>query len=300
MRTGSLTRAGRVAAAAALALGIGARPVRAQRLLDWPIRTGIEADAVATGPAAAFWNPAGAGGGGEERGQAFLEDIEGYRESGLGGVALGGSIRLQEGFYLAAGFSHLGVGPIPLTGSSPADQTGEINVTEDLLGVAAARDLGGGVWVGVGGQYARSDDAYSARSRTSLGTGLAWRPPARGLEPVVGASIWSRGGGAEWNAGAGLGHILEPVDGLLLGASYGVSDDAGPLGPSHRVSATARWNRLLGLSAGVQGDDGADGLSWSPIVSGDLQLGRYRLAVIREGIANGFGAAYYYQIHVEF
>ncbi len=289
-----------VALLGALALTTLAAPgaARAQRLLDWPIRVTAGAEALGRGAAAAFWNPAAASLPGS-RAQAFVMDMQGFRDSGLSGVAVAGAIDLNGDLALAAGYAHLGLGPIPLTSTSPADDLGEADVAEDLFAIAAARDLGSGLRVGVAAQYSRGNGTLEHRSDEALGAGLHFAPAMR-LEPVIGASILSRGGASEWLLGAGLDRLAEPVDGLKIGASWGGSGGHGRSGFAQRAAVTARWRDVLGGAIGAAAEPGSDGTRVEPILGADLQLGRYRLAVLRESIVNGFGAAYYYQLHVLF
>lgn len=274
------------------------RPAAAQRLIDWPIRTTVGAEAVEGGATAAFWNPATAGlmtG----RGQAFLMDMEGFRDSGLGGVAVAGAARLPGDVAMAVGFSHLGVGPIGLTTTSPADSLGEVNIAEDLFAFGAARSLPHDLWIGVAAQYSRASSVANNRGEFGLGTGLAWTPGIS-VQPVLAASVLTRQGATEWLAGVAVNRLLEPVDGLKIGASYGMSGGAEKLGIGHRAALSVHWRDLIGAAAGMVGEPGSTGTTWSLIMGANLQLGRYGLSVLREGIPNGFGAAYYYQLRVAF
>jgi hypothetical protein len=285
-------------ALALAASAAAARPAAAQRLIDWPIRTSADADAIAAGAVAAFWNPA-ATARLPGRAQGFLMDMEGFRDSGLGGLAAAGAIALKRGITIGAGFSHLAVGPINLTSTSPTDSLGQVDVAEDLLAVAAAQRLGTSIFVGVDAQYSWANAIADRRSELGVGTGILWSVTS-GLEPALGASVMARGSTAEWLLGGQIARLLEPVQGLRFGVSAGLSGTGRSEGVSERAALSIGWRDILGASVGAAGEAQSGGTAWDPLLGADLHLDRYTLAVLREGIANGFGAAYYYQLRVRF
>ncbi len=276
---------------------LAAQPASAQRLLDWPIRVRPGAEATISGAAGAFWNPATIGSASTV--EALIMDIDGFRESGLGGLALAASARIDEQLTIAAAVSHLGVDGIPRTETSPADELGEIQISEDVITVSAARRLGRPLSLGVSVQYARTNEAAGSRSESGLGAGIAWTPELR-FQPTVGLAALGRAGATEWLAGAELRELYRAIEALRIGASYGLSGGASRPGLTHRAAFEAEWDRGLAAAAGFDGEAGATGTTWNPVLAASLRLGRYALGVLREQIGNGFGAAHYYRLEVRF
>ena len=144
-----MTRTLRAVFGASLLLLAGTAPTAAQRLLDWPVRTTAGASALAGGAAAAFWNPAAAGGL-EGRADAMVVDIEGPEVTTINGLAVAGAFALDGRTTVFAGYRHLGMDEIVRTTTSPLrDETAPwIEVSGDLFTLGASRDVTPGLRLG--------------------------------------------------------------------------------------------------------------------------------------------------------
>src|SRR5690606_13046567 len=80
----------------------------AQKLLDWPVRTGARPEAVAGGAGAVCWNPA-ATGWLDRRGEALVIDIRGPATAEVHGIAAATAVRVSDRVTLSVGYHHLGL-----------------------------------------------------------------------------------------------------------------------------------------------------------------------------------------------
>lgn len=288
------------AAAAALLLTI-AGPAGAQRLLEWPVRTAPGAEALVGGPAAAFWNPASAGPD-AARGEALALDIEGPEAIGIRGMALAGSVRLGTGTVVVAGYNHLGIDDIPYTEDSPVASPlrPSIDVGEDLFTAGVARQVADSWWVGGTLRYWREAAGTFRDAGAGAGLGFAYRPGAA-FRPSLAAAVFAGRVEPRWLVGTEVWlHPRAGEGGWRLSVGYGLAGGEGPRTVAHRVSATSHWSDLVTVSAGVDLEPDPGFSAVEPVVAASVRLGRYRIGVLREDIANGFGAAYYYRLNVTF
>ncbi|HEY8483894.1 MAG TPA: hypothetical protein VIL13_04725 [Longimicrobiales bacterium] len=281
-----------------LMLMLGARPGVAQRLLDWPIRTSGGAEAVVSGAAAVFWNPAGVGLV-EGRIEGLVADIEGPASTGLGGVAL--AVAWQPGgrVAVALGYHHIGIDGIPRTSTSPIpDGTdAELDVGEDLVALAAAYELAPGWTAGVLARYWWANQG-NLGIQAAFGAGVIYRPRLP-LRPIVAAAAVTDPTGVRWMSGLEAS-LPTPPGAWRAGVSYGLAGGgwrgAGHL--THRLALLAHWREWLTVTAGFALDPAAESASPEPVVTGELRLGRYTIGITREDLANGLGAAYTYRLNV--
>ncbi len=286
--------------AALLLIASGARSAAAQRVIDWNIRTTAGAEAVVSGAAAVFWNPAAAGAV-AGRGEALVLDLEGPEATGLRGLAGAGVVRLPRGATLGLGYEHLGIADIQRTDTSPLNTDADvISVAEDRFTAVASEPVAPGVWFGAMAQYARADEAVQVENQASFGAGAFVRP-AVALRPSLGAAAFTLPGtGARWAVGGEAdvpGTTKLPVD---VRVSYGVSGTHGPNAVTHRIAGVVGWRGRALLSVGAAAEPSAGGRSWQPMASADLRIARYILGVTREQLSSGFGDTYSFRIGVTF
>jgi len=289
------------AAAAALLLA-SASPGSAQRLLEWPVRTAPGAEALVGGAAAAFWNPAAAAGPAAWRGEAMALDIEGSEAVGIRGVALAGSVRLGERTVVVGGYNHLGIPDIPYTEDSPAPSPlrPSIDVGGDLFTLGAAREVASSWWVGGTLRYWR-ESAGTFHRDAGMGAGIGFAYHATGpFRPSLGAAVFTGRAEPRWLVGTEVSAPAVGAREWRLSLGYGVAGAEAPRTVAHRISATSRWADVVTLAAGVDLEPDPGFAAVEPVVAASVRLGRYQIGVLREEIANGFGAAYYYRFHVTF
>lgn len=290
------------AAAVASLLLATATPASAQRLLEWPVRTAPGAEALVHGAAAAFWNPAAAGLA-AGRGEVMLLDIEGSEAVGIRGFALAGSVQLDPRTVLTAGYNHLGIPDIPYTVDSPLADTlrPSIDVGGDFFTLGAAREVASSWWVGGIVRYWR-ESVSSFHQDDGFGAGLGFAYHATvPFRPSLGAAVFTGRAEPRWLVGTEVsGPTMAGPRAWRLSLGYGVAGGEAPRTVAHRISASSRWGDVLALSAGVDLEPDPGFVVVEPVLAASLRLGRYQLGVLREEIANGLGAAYYYRFHVTF
>lgn len=274
-------------AAALLAL---AAPAAAQRVLDWPLRTSAGPEAVTRGVEAVFWNPAGIAAR-DGRGEFLVADQRSPDAIGIGGFAAAAAWRLDARTTIAAGYQHVAIDDIGETSTSPLPGQGEptFSVFEDQIAVGVSHALGGAVTAGGGVRLDRSNEDVITQSTTSLNAGFAFAP-ALPLRPVLGVSVLTRGGGVRYGAGVEL--AADPVSDLEVRGGYGVRGGDEVIAVEHRLGATVTWRSLFSATAGFVTTTADDERTYEPVFGAALRISRYELGVLREGLANDFGAAY--------
>jgi hypothetical protein len=290
-----MERYGRVLMAALVLAGAGVGDASAQRLLDWPVRAGVEAEAVVSGAASVFWNPAVVGLL-EGRGEALVLDIRGPRAAELNGLAVAAAVKLTARTGLIAGYHHLGVSGMSRTTTSPETIHAELEVGEDVFRLGAARAVGDRAWAGLVVEHWRSGPG-GAGSR--IGAGAAYRGESS-WQPTLAAAAYTGRGSPRWLLGAEVKRPAGAAPALQLGGSYGLNGDGRLSAPAHRGTLTAEWRGRASLSAGVTAEPNGETIHWEPLMSGRLMLGSYALSVTREALPSDFGAAYYFGLVVGF
>ena len=281
----------------ALAAVFPAGPAGCQSLFDWPIRATPQPEAVLRGAGAVFWNPAGladAAGGSQE---VWLTHVDGPDVTGVGGMAAAGLMDLPLGFRGGLGYWHLGIQGIPRTTDSPERESGEVQVAEDAGLLAAARNLGSSTGIGVGLRFLRAAVDGEARSEAEAEVGV-FHKSSLPLEPRVGLSI--RGLGSEVRVLGGVEVSAPPLASarIPLRFGYGVLADGGPRPNQHRFSVRGSWLDLVHLGVGVSHLGEENG--WAPLWMLGTDIGRYSFAVLRESLANDFGAIHFFRAAIRF
>jgi hypothetical protein len=261
----------------------------AQRLLDLQVRTSAGADALATGAAAVFWNPA-ATASVAGRGEALVVDVRGATATGLEGFALAAAGRPQARTVVAAGYQHVGVDGIERTSTSPLQdpEETEIDVGEHVFAAALARTLSVPLAVGAVVRYVRTADIAGGDGVVEFGAGVTYRP-ALPLAPVLGAAARVEEDGTNWTAGIELAPPIAAAD-WRVRASWGVGGSPQVEGVTHRFAALVDWRALVSVSAGVAAEPDGPGRSWQPLAAATLHVNRFAIGVLREELPNDFGA----------
>jgi hypothetical protein len=286
--------------AASMCIAFATPPLAAQGMLDVPVRTTAGADAVRPGAAAVFWNPGAIALAGT-RAEALLLDVRGPSATGLDGLALAGAVRVDSATTLAIGFRHSGIEEIGQTTDSPLGDgtSGTIDISEDLFVVAAARSLSPVLRVGAIVSYARSAEVLEADDVLEIGAGMSARLPAL-PGSSVGASVRGSEDGVRWLAGLSLAPDFARWSDWSIVGDYGAAGAPEYHGIAHRVTAGIRWSDRVGGAAGLAGEPGADGTTWTAVAGADLRLNRYVVGVVREQMPNGFGAVHTFRLSVGF
>jgi hypothetical protein len=285
--------------AAALAVSI-ASPLRAQRILDLPMRAGPGADALATGPLAVFWNP-GSLGMPAGRGEALILDVRGPASTSLDGVGLAGIVRLDPRTVVGFGFQHVGIGDIEETTTSPLTSDGAVplDISENAFHFAALRVLGSGIGVGASVQYTRASEIGGGGDVVGLGAGFRYSV-GEGSGPTLAGGLRFEDSSTDWYAGLAMCRAIGTGGDWAAGADWGLAGSGRYNGVSHRIAATAVFQDRLNLAAGLVGEPGEEGRTWNPAMGISLELSRYRIGVLREQLANGIGAVHTFRLDLTF
>jgi hypothetical protein len=266
-----------------------------QRLADWPVRSSALPDAVVTGVSAIFWNPAGVSTG-DYRAQAIVLNLNAPETLDLRGLAAGTAIQFEK-TVLALGYEHVGVSDFTRTDDSPGGETAaKFDLGEDHLTLAAAHQLSTAFSVGATARYARDDlDETDA----VVGVGAGFRGTfAMPWQMTIGAFALSEHDHVGWAAGTEL-----TLPGWLgpdyrVAVAYGLQDDARMAGWRHRLTTQFQWKEHAIVAAGVNRESDLAGDHWTPILAASLHLHRYGLGVVREKLANDFGATYSFHLQI--
>jgi hypothetical protein len=152
---------------------------------------------------------------------------------------------------------------------------------------------------GAGVQWARSNESGIHESTTSLTAGLLFTPAFRvfsAITPSAAVAVLTRTDGVRWSGGVDF--ALPEARELSGHIGYGVRGGEDLPGPEHRVGLTATWRGLVSASVGVMNGTGGEGRVWEPTLGASLHVNRYELGVLRESLANDFGAAYSFRLRV--
>ena len=279
-----------------------AAPASAQRVFDeWPVRTSAGPDAVARGVEAVFWNPAAIYTR-TYRGEAFIADQRTPDEIGVGGFAIAGAWRLDARTTIGAGYQHVGLDDIGETSESPLPDPGipaTFSIGEDQVHVGAAHSLSSGFLIGAGVRLDRSDETGADSTSTSLTGGLLIRPTASFLatfDPTVGGGIVIHQDGIRWSGGVDF--ALPEFSTITSRVGYGLRGGDGVAEPEHRMGLSVTWRNLLTASLGAMNGSGGAEREWEATYGASLRVSRYELGVLREALANDFGAAYSFRLRV--
>ena len=279
-----------------------AGPASAQRVFDeWPVRTGAGPDAVARGVEAVFWNPAAIYTR-TYRGEAFIADQRTPDEIGVGGFAIAGAWRLDSRTTIGAGYQHVGLDDIGETSESPLPDPGipaTFSIAEDQIHFGAAHALSQEFLIGAGVRLDRSDETGADSLSTSLTGGLLLRPTAAFLAtiaPTLGGNIVIHQDGIRWSGGVDF--ALPAFSAIESRVGYGLRGGEGLTELEHRLGLSLTWRNLLTASLGAMNGSAGAERQWEATYGASLRLSRYELGVLREALANDFGAAYSFRLRL--
>ncbi len=261
--------------------------------------------ALATGTAAAFWNPAQTDD--SARTQVALEGIQAPTAIGASGVLAAVRVRARSLGYVGLVYGRVGMSDLTRTGDSPDPIGTAVPVYTYALGVTWSRAVGGAA-VGATLAYhqTRLDAVHSTRWTLDAGAsrdlvaGGALRvaaathflssfsasDPAQDLYAGIEARLWH---GPLWGDRA-----------TVLGR-YGLAFGHG-FAADHQVGLGLDLGRggIVALDAGVvrEGSYGNEG--WRPVAGVRLSIGKYRITLARDAGLNALGSAYRVGVNARF
>ncbi len=269
-----------------------------QLVFDWPLRSSTQPEAVLTGAGAVFWNP---GGLVDEVGatrEIWIIHVDGPDATGIGGVGLAGITGLPRGFRIGVGYWHLGVEGIPRTTTSPHQEIGEVTVSEDVALVSIARGLGTRTGIGGGFRFQRGKAGKESLSRVAGEIGIHHQATSLRLSPRFAVTLKGLGAELETLLGTELALPALASSRIPVRVGFGIQTDKRLRATDHRFSLRAAWMDQLHLGMGFSYL--GEGNGWTPLWMLGADIGRYSLSVLRESLANGFGATHYFQASVRF
>lgn len=274
-------------------------PGRAQGqvIFDWPVRVAPQPEAVLTGAGAVFWNPGSLVAGVGTSKEVWLAHVDGPDATGVRGVAASGIVDLPAGLRLGFGYWHLGIQDIPRTTTSPHQEAGEINISEDVALATVAWSLGTRTGVGGGIRFLRGAAGREARTGTEGEIGIHHQANAP-LTPRVGFTVRGFGGDIRYASGTEISLPALASSRIPIRLGYGIQADE-KLDPlDHRLSLRGSWMDQLHLGMGLS--HLGEGNGWVSLWMLGADLGRYSLSILRESLANGFGAVHFFQASLRF
>lgn len=285
-----------VAVAATLLVGLPA-PAAGQGLLEWTLRASPEPEPLLTGGVAGLWNPAGIAGAPADPNEAWVANLDGPDVTGVEGIAVAVTRALPPLGSVGIAYQHVGTGGIPRTLDSPRSEPGEISLDEDLMALSYARAFDDGrLAVGAGVRYRRSGRGDDVLESAGVDVGARKALPDLPFSPAVAAVIREVGSGAGWMAAGEVGLPVAVNHGAGFRVSYGVTGSFGEEGWGHRVAGIVAWRGTVragfGLARGARDGD------WTPLWMLGVELGPYSLSILRESLANDFGAAESYRLAI--
>lgn len=277
-----------------LSTAFAARPATAQILFDWPVRSMAVPEALLTGAPALLWNPAGASPAMAGRRQVWVAHVDGPEASGIQGLVGAAAFDLPVVGRVGATYQHLGVPDIPRTTDSPEPEPGSLTVTEDLAVLSLAQSLTSHAGLGTSIRLMRGTVGSDRRNRVSVDFGAQTRWGGS-LAPAAGAVLRSIGTRSELLLGLD-GRIPLPWQRLGLRGGYGLQAPLSRFVASHELALRGTWDRrfVFGVGALSHAED-----AWTALLELRVDIDRYSLGVVREGLPNGFGATHYFQITID-
>lgn len=259
--------------------------------------------ALATGTAAAFWNPAQRGD--SARTQLALEGIQTATAIGASGVLAAVRTRAGSLGYPGLLYGRVGLSDLTRTSDSPDPIGSAIPMFTSALGITWSRALGRSV-VGATVAYheTRLDVAHAARwtldvgASRDLGAGgwvrlavathfvssLSVKDPAQDLYAGIEARLWQ---GPLWGGRA----AVRGRYGLAFGHGFGAD---------HQLGVGLDLGGVVGLDAGVVREGSYGSVGWRPVAGVGLTIGKYRITLARDAGVNDLGSAYRVGVNVRF
>ena len=198
-------------------------------------------------------------------------------------------------------FLLLAIGLLALTSCSddpadPADPGNGGQTSIDSL-VAVARNLGPAVGIGASIRFLRGSVDGESRSRAEGEVGVFHRSSLP-LEPRFGLAVRGLGGEVKALGGVEVSAPSVASSRIPLRFGYGFLAGRGPQPTQHRFSFRGSWMDLIHLGMGVSHLGENNG--WAPLWMLGTDIGRYSFAVLRESMANDFGAIHFFRAAIRF
>lgn len=268
-----------------------------QTIFGWPLRAAVQPEGVLTGAGAVFWNPGGLAAQAGTQQEAWIIHVDGPDVTGVRGAGAAGVLDLPVGVRAGIGYWHLGVHDIPRTTTSPSQEIGDIDVSEDVAVLSLTWGLGHRTGIGCGVRFERGSAGRYARSRMAGEVGIS-HSSGLPLLPRFGFAL--QGLGQDWKAVLGTeAKVATLAAGRIpVRAGYGIQSGSGFHRLDHRFSLRGSWMDQIHLGMGVSRL--ADGDGWTSLWTLGADLGRYSLSILRESLANNFGPVHYFQASIRF
>jgi hypothetical protein len=258
------------------------------------VRATATPDALIQGATAVFRNPAMLAP--RARGDVSLLDVRGPEVTGISGMAVAASYRLDARTAAGIGYQHVGVGGIHQTTDAP-DEGNEISVGQDLLAFGASH-VRSSLTIGAGAQYLHSSALLNQAGALRLSLGASYAAPPS-IPVLLAVTAQNEDNTTLW---AGAARVTPPL-GLhdwALSATYGVTGGGLRPRPSHRLTADGSYREALTLQLGAVYEPEDDGHVMTAIGSIGVRVNRYEIGVVSQALANGFGAVHTFRIGMVF
>jgi hypothetical protein len=271
----------------------------AQLVFGWPVRADPGPEALLTGASAALWNPGGLAHSSGAGNDVWVIHVDGPDATGIRGLAVAASIDLPYlgGGRAAVAYQHLGITDITRTSTSPEPDPGQISVAEDVAVISVAHDLASYGGIGAGFRYQRATAGNEARDAVSGQVGFTVHPSLP-LHPRVGVVLLGIGSDPGLMGGVEISLPRTRIESFQLRTAYGIGIDLSPAEAEHRLSLKGTWRSNYRIGVGVTGQP--DGNGWTGLWSLGADFGRYSFSILREGMANDFGAVHFYRAAIRF
>jgi hypothetical protein len=251
--------------------------------------------ALATGPAAAFWNPAQTDD--SARTQLAIEAIQTPAAIGASGMLAAVRVPTRSLGYIGIVYGRVGLNDLTRTVDSPDPIGGAVPVYTFALGATWSRLIGatsvgatlafhetrldaarGDRWtIDVGASRNIAGDRLRIAAATHFFSSLSVSDPAQDLYAGIEARVWQ---GPLWG------------DRALLRGRYGLAFGHG-FTADHQFGLGAELARTLALDVAVVREGGyGNGGSWRPIAGVRVSIGKYRITLARDAGLSELGSAY--------
>ncbi|MEO5511351.1 MAG: hypothetical protein ABIS27_12035, partial [Longimicrobiales bacterium] len=170
-------------------------------------------------------------------------------------------------------------------------------IGQDLFALAASHVVSR-MTVGANALLARGSDILNVPTSTRLGIGVQLELPFS-VPVTLAGSAQSEDSNVLWSGAARMSPAL-PFKDWTVSAAYGATGGSIRPGVTHRVTAHGTWRGLFAVEGGAVSETESGGRSTTAIGSIGVTLNRYELGVVRESLANGFGAVHTFRIGILF
>jgi hypothetical protein len=252
--------------------------------------------ALATGGAAAFWNPAQDTTRGPS--QVGVELVQTPQSVGAFGVLATGRVWLRPIGVVGVTFGRMSIGDLVRTSYSPDPDGGDIPFFTQSVGLSWARSQGGTtLGAGVAYRHTHLDNesdghwTFDVGVQQRVGDRLRLAAATHGLSRVGTDPSQNVFAGAEYVVWRG--RLWGNLPGALRGR-YGVAFARGSgAGADHQFGAGLDVSTPLSIDVMVTREGGyTSDASWRAVAGFRLSVGHYRLAFARDGGVSDIGSAY--------